>query len=89
MGVECIWDLDDDPDGNVQHLAEHGVTIDEVQEVIDNPWGTDSSRSSDRPILFGWTSTGRFLAIVYENVEHNPQRIYVVTAFEANPPKVN
>ena len=21
-----IWDLDDDPDGNVQHCAEHGVT---------------------------------------------------------------
>jgi hypothetical protein len=20
-----IWDLDDDPDGNVQHCAEHGV----------------------------------------------------------------
>jgi hypothetical protein len=24
-----IWDLDDDPDGNVQHLAEHGVTVDD------------------------------------------------------------
>ena len=21
-----IWDLDDDPEGNVQHCAEHGVT---------------------------------------------------------------
>jgi len=21
-----IWDLDDDPDGNVAHIAEHGVT---------------------------------------------------------------
>lgn len=27
-----IWDLDDDPDGNVQHCAEHGVTKDEVED---------------------------------------------------------
>ena len=26
-----LWDLDDDPDGNVQHIAEHGLTIDEVE----------------------------------------------------------
>jgi hypothetical protein len=25
-----IWDLDDDPDGNVAHVAEHGVTKREV-----------------------------------------------------------
>ena len=27
-----IWDLDDDPDGNVQHCAEHGVTMGEVEQ---------------------------------------------------------
>lgn len=26
-----IWDLDDDPDGNVQHCAQHGVTKEEVR----------------------------------------------------------
>jgi hypothetical protein len=29
-----IWDLDDDPDGNVQHIAEHGLTKDEVASVF-------------------------------------------------------
>ena len=29
-----IWDLDDDPEGNVYHCAEHGVTPEEVEEVF-------------------------------------------------------
>ena len=28
----AIWDLDDDPEGNVQHIAERGLTKDEVDE---------------------------------------------------------
>ena len=31
-----LWDLDDDPDGNVQHCADHGVTKEEVEEVFEN-----------------------------------------------------
>jgi hypothetical protein len=41
-----IWDLDDDPDGNVQHCAEHGVTKEEVEEVFQNATDADISRSS-------------------------------------------
>jgi hypothetical protein len=26
-----IWDLDDDPEGNVQHVAEHEITQEEVR----------------------------------------------------------
>jgi len=26
-----LWDLDDDPAGNIQHIAEHGLTIEEVE----------------------------------------------------------
>jgi len=28
-----IWDMDDDPDGNVRHCAEHGISKEEVEEV--------------------------------------------------------
>ena len=35
--VDVIWDLEDDPDGNVQHIAEHGVTPEEVEEVLNDP----------------------------------------------------
>jgi hypothetical protein len=48
-----LWDLDDDPDGNVQHCAEHGVTKEEVEEVFENATDADVSRSSGRPVVFG------------------------------------
>jgi hypothetical protein len=50
-----IWDLDDDPDGNVQHCSEHGVTKEEVEEVFQNATGSDTSHSSGRPVSFGQT----------------------------------
>jgi hypothetical protein len=56
-----IWDLDDDPDGNVQHCAEHGVTKEEVEEVFQNATDADVSRSSGQPVVFGDARTGRHL----------------------------
>src|SRR3954447_6776324 len=56
-----FWDMDDDPDGNVQHCAEHGVTKEEVEEVFENATDADVSRSSGRPVIFGDTSTGKHL----------------------------
>jgi hypothetical protein len=47
-----IWDLDDDPDGNVQHCGEHGVTTEEVEEVFQNATDGDISRSCGRPVVF-------------------------------------
>lgn len=75
-----IWDLDDDPEGNVQHCAEHGITKDEVEEVVLGAKDSDISRSSRRPVVFGDTSTGRHLMVVYEEVEADT--IYPITAYE-------
>jgi uncharacterized DUF497 family protein len=75
-----IWDLDDDPDGNVRHCAEHGITKEEVEEVLQEPSDADVSRSSGRPVVFGDTTTGRHLMVVYETVERNA--VYPVTAYE-------
>lgn len=44
-----IWDLDDDPDGNVQHCGEHGLTKEEVEEVFEHASDLDFSRS-DPPV---------------------------------------
>jgi uncharacterized DUF497 family protein len=74
-----LWDLDDDPDGNVQHCAEHGVTKDEVEEVFEHATDADISRSSGRPVVFGATSTGRHLMVAYEEV--NADTVYPVTAY--------
>lgn len=67
------WDTDDDPQGNLRHIADHGITPDEVEEVLlneNNP--VVESRSSGRPLTFGETSTGRQIAVVWEQASDNP-----------------
>src|SRR5262245_66387121 len=82
-----IWDLADDPDGNVAHIAEHGLSPDEVASVMGNPNNqTAASGSTARPITFGWTDTGRYIAVVWELVSDDPRTIYPVTAYETPPP---
>lgn len=34
--VTIVWDLEDDPDGNVQHIAQHGVSREEVEELLND-----------------------------------------------------
>lgn len=85
MHIEVIyWDLEDEPDGNIQHIAEHGITVDEFEEVVFNPKNpVAESRSSDNFITFGYTSTGKHIAAIWELVSDEPRAIRPVTAFEA------
>ena len=80
---KAIWDLDDDPNGNVRHIAEHGITKEEVEGVLENPDGIETSRSSGRPIAFGETSSGRLIAVIYEEIDED--KVYPVTAYEVEP----
>ena len=80
MDVDILWDLDDDPHGNVQHIAEHGIAKDDVARVFDNPVGFDTSDSSGRPMAFGYTNDGRYITVVYELTDDD--KVYPVTAFE-------
>ena len=73
---EFIWDGE-----NEQHLAEHGVTPEEFAEVVCDPDRVGASRSSGRPIAFGPTSTGKYLACVYELFDEST--VYPITAYEA------
>jgi uncharacterized DUF497 family protein len=75
---EFIWDGE-----NENHLAEHGVTPEEFAEVVCDPERVESSRSSGRPIAFGPTSTGKYLACVYELLDEST--VYTITAYEAEP----
>lgn len=83
-----IWDLEDDPDGNVAHIAEHGITVEDVEDVMGDPdASTGISRSSGSPITFGETSDGRHIAVVWEQVLDDPRMVRVVTAYEAPRPR--
>ena len=75
-----IWDLEDDPNGNVRHCAEHGIGQEEVEEVMQNVSDIDLSRSSGRPVVFGDTHAGRHLMVVYEVID--AETIYPITAYE-------
>lgn len=77
--TSILWDRDDDPRGNVQHIAKHNVTKDEVEDVFDNPVGTDTSRSSGRPVIFGDTRAGRHIMVVYEAIDASTA--YPITAY--------
>ncbi len=68
--VEFIWDLEEDPDGNIEHIAEHGISVLEVEEVVRDHYDSAvASRSSGRPTVFGWTTTGKHLAVIFEIVD--------------------
>jgi uncharacterized DUF497 family protein len=76
--VEIIWI--DGPDGNIAHLADHGVSVKEAEFVLKNPIATDRSTSTGRPIAFGFTRAGRRLAVVYEIIDLIT--VYPITAYE-------
>ena len=63
-----------------EHLARHGVTPDEFEEVVCDPHEVDQSHSSGRPIAFGETSTGKYLACVYELLDD--MTVLPVTAYD-------
>ena len=78
-----IWDLDHDPAGNVEHITQHGLTKEEVEDVLLDPAVPEAvSRSSGRPCKIGHTSTGRQIIVVWEDVTDDPRTVYPVTAYE-------
>jgi uncharacterized DUF497 family protein len=79
---QIVWDLNDDSDGNVRHIAEHSVTVDEVEDVLIHADEIFASNSSGLPIVFGVTSTGKHLAVVFEIVGEEPLAVYPITAYE-------
>ncbi len=48
------WDDEDDIEGNVQHIAEHDLTMEEVESVLLDPAADEAfSRASGRPMVSG------------------------------------
>jgi uncharacterized DUF497 family protein len=67
-------------DENEQHLADHGVSPDEFEEVVQHPQRVETSRTTGRPIAFGTTGAGRELACVYDLIDEST--VYPVTSYE-------
>ena len=79
-----LWDQPGDLDGNLRHVEKHGVTAAEVEEILLDPTNmTTTSRSSGRPITFGYTMKGRYLAVVWEMLGRH---IRPITAYNVPKP---
>ena len=78
-----LWD--DEEGGNVEHIAEHGLTPDDVEEAFQCVLRHAKSRSSRRPALFGLTHDGRLIFAVYEEIDEG--LVYVHTAYEPLEPE--
>jgi uncharacterized DUF497 family protein len=80
-----FWDEDDDPDGNVQHVAEHDLTVDAVEKVLVAPVSEGRSNSSDFPAVWGYVPDGRFIIVAFEEIDDDTIR--VITAYEVPEPR--
>lgn len=82
---EVCWDWG--PDGNVAHIAEHDVTPDEVEQVLEDGFDrrVPDRVKPERWIVFGFTANRRYLKVVIDldwADEWACWAVYPVTAFE-------
>jgi hypothetical protein len=77
------WDDEDDPDGNVQHIAQNGVSMEEFLFILtDDHSKRGRSRSSGRQTAWGELLDDREIIIVYDIESTNPLVIHPITAYE-------
>jgi hypothetical protein len=73
----------DDPETGLPHIYGHGVTEEEVREVLHRP-GEEFPGTDDSRIRLGQTAAGRYLQVVYVP-DAGRKSAFVVTAFELSP----
>ncbi len=69
-----------DPETREAHIHQHGVTEDEVAEVLRNP-GEERRGSDNSMVVIGATEAGRILRVIYAK-ERMPGQVFVITAYE-------
>jgi hypothetical protein len=72
-------------DENIEHVAEHDLSPADVEHAMNHPDDYAVSHSSGLPCLFGYTSDGRYILVVYEEIDD--RTVYPVTAYEVPEPK--
>jgi hypothetical protein len=64
----------------VPHIYEHGVSEEEVEEVLVNPAEDRPGKEGSR-VALGRTSAGRFVRVIYVP-DPKPNSAFVITAYE-------
>jgi hypothetical protein len=70
----------EDPDTGQPHIYGHGVSEQEVQEVLSGA-GEDLPADRGSRMKLGQTAAGRYLQVVYVPDE-DPASVFVITAYE-------
>jgi hypothetical protein len=69
-----------DPDTGLPHISGHGVTEEEVRQVLEGP-GEDRRGSESSRVKLGRTAVGRCLRVIYVP-DPQPNSVFVITAYE-------
>ena len=70
----------EDPETGLPHIYEHGISEDEVLQVL-HGHGEDFPARDDSRMRIGKTAGGRYLQVIYVPDE-DPQSVFVITAYE-------
>jgi hypothetical protein len=65
-------------------MGQHGVSQDDFEHVVCNPSSQGYSRSSGLPAAWGYTSDGRYIIAIYEELDE--VTLLPVTAYEVAEP---
>jgi uncharacterized DUF497 family protein len=81
---DVMWvypeDADRPEESNVAHVAQHGLTIEDVEHALQHPCGpAQQSRTSSRQVQTGPAVDGELIDVVYEWLDD--VTIYPVTAY--------
>jgi len=81
------WDDENKKNGNVQHLRDHGIELEEVEECFfhDYEFCRDEGRFDDVYVLDGKTDRGRRLRLVFQDKGNGVARVF--TGWDLKPKK--
>ena len=72
-----------DRDSGEPHIAHHGVSEQEVRDVLARPLEDRPGRDGSRVVL-GQSAAGRYLRVIYV-ADPEPDSVFVVTAYGLDP----
>jgi hypothetical protein len=83
--ASIIRDDENDLLGNVPPVAEHDLTMDDVETVLAASARAGHSNSAGYPVVWGHVPDGRFILVVHEEIDEATVR--VLTAYEVPEPR--
>jgi len=83
--TQLIWDLEEDPEGNIQHILDHGVTTEEVEDVLFNSANPAEFNPANGTMnTEGFTATGRLILVAWIWADQEAGIAQPITAYGPN-----